>query len=81
MAIKPRTKVPRNNTDEKLARLHAWQNFAMDVPKLTEEEAEEYLELEKKHFKRRYVLLRVHGRLAALRSRREKAELIAECQG
>lgn len=82
MSFKRRTKVPTGNKDERLANLHAWSSFYKQVPLLeTEQEVQEYINLEMKHFKRSYVVLRLHGRYSILRGRRERAEIEAKCNG
>lgn len=75
-----KTKMLRHNNDDKLARLHAWHTFGDKIVDMdSEDELLEYIELERKHFKRHYVMKRLHGRFSLLRSRREKKEIAAEC--
>lgn len=69
---------PGKGHDEKLARLRSWDSFAHYISELDNEaEVESYIDLEKKHFKRAYVMLRLVGRRNALRTRRERMEIIA----
>lgn len=61
----------------KLDNLRAWQEFSRHVIKMEDEnEVLEYLELERKHFNRSYVKLRIFGRFNALRTRRERDEIL-----
>lgn len=63
--------------DEKLAKLRAWQSFANVVSEMEDEnEVLEYMELEHQYFNRTYTRLRLYGRYNALRTRRERMEII-----
>ena len=76
-----RTKVPKGTQDERLLKLHAWHDFARAIPSMNnEKELHEYMELEKKHYRREYVMLRLMGRISALRTRREKQEIVELCR-
>lgn len=64
--------------DTIMLHLRGWQEFQKNLHRLEDEElARAYLEAEKETYARAYVLTRLHGRLNLLRSRREKAELMA----
>lgn len=74
--------VKSKDLQAKLENLRSWQEFSRRVIEMDDEnEVLEYLELERKYFKRPYTALRLYGRYNALRTRRERTELVNGCKG
>lgn len=74
--------VKSKNLQAKLENLRSWQTFQNYVSDLEDEnEVLEYMALEEEYFNRTYTRLRLYGRYNALRTRRERMEIVNGSKG